>query len=101
MQARGRDSVTGGAEINFGETRKVYLLEFISVEQTKKVKTQKKGLQLKNFHKLLFSSQNFATFYESYSKDQKKGLRPQIFMKSGVSPQKLRKNSSCSQIVRR
>ena len=66
MQARRQDSVTRGAEINFGGAREVYLREFKSVEQTKKVKTlNKKGLQFKNFHKLLFSSQNFATFYES------------------------------------
>ena len=66
MQARRQDSVTRGAEINFGGAREVYLREFKSVEQTKKVKTlKKKGLQFKNFHQLLFSSQNFATFYES------------------------------------
>ena len=39
MQARRQDSVTRGAEINFGEVREVYLSEFKSVDQTKKVKT--------------------------------------------------------------
>ena len=65
MQARRQDSVTRGAEINFGRAREVYLCEFKSMDQTKKVKTKKKGLHFKNFHKLWFSSQNFATFYES------------------------------------
>ena len=63
MQARRQDSVTRGAEINFGGAREVYLREFKSVEQTKKVK--KKGLQFKNFHKLWFSSQNFTIFHKS------------------------------------
>ena len=39
MQARRQDSVTRGAEINFGGAREVYLREFKSVEKTKKVKT--------------------------------------------------------------
>ena len=39
MQAQCRDSVTRGAEMNFGGAREVYLREFKSVEQTKKVKT--------------------------------------------------------------
>ena len=39
MQARRQDSVTRGAEINFGGTQEVYLPEFKSVNQTKKVKT--------------------------------------------------------------
>ena len=63
MLARRQDSVTRGTEINLGGAREVYLREFKSVEQTKKVK--KKGLQFKNFHKLWFSSQNFANFCES------------------------------------
>ena len=42
MQARHQDSATRGAEINFGGAREVYLREFKNVEQTKKVKTQKK-----------------------------------------------------------
>ena len=44
----------------------------------------------------------FAIFHEFLREDQKKkGLRPPSFMKSGVSPQKLRKNSSCSRILGR
>ena len=39
MPARSQDSVTRGAEINFGGAREVYLREFKSVNQTKKVKT--------------------------------------------------------------
>ena len=39
MLARRQDSVTRGAEINFGGARELYLREFKSVEQTKKVKT--------------------------------------------------------------
>ena len=39
MQARRQDSATWGAEINFGGAREVYLREFKSVDQTKKVKT--------------------------------------------------------------
>ena len=62
MQARRQDSVTGGAEINFGGAREVYLCEFESVDQTKKVKTKKQGLRFKNFHKLWFSSQNSCDF---------------------------------------
>ena len=57
IQARRQDSVIGGAEINFGEAQEVYLCEFerntgareiySSVDQTKKVKTKKKGLRPK------------------------------------------------------
>ena len=65
MQARRHDSVTRGTEINFGGAREVYLREFKSVDQTEKGDDIKKGLQFKNFHKLWFSSQNFAIFYES------------------------------------
>ena len=42
MQTRRQDSVTRGAEINFGGAREVYLLEFKNVDQTKNVKTKKK-----------------------------------------------------------
>ena len=42
MQARRKDSVTRGTEINFGGGREVYLSEFKSVNQTKKVNTKKK-----------------------------------------------------------
>ena len=39
MQARRQNSVTRGAEINFGRAREFYLREFKSVDQMKKVKT--------------------------------------------------------------
>ena len=39
MQARRQNSVTRGAEINFGGAEEVYLREFKSVDQMKKVKT--------------------------------------------------------------
>ena len=39
MQARRQDSVTWGVEINFGGARELYLREFKSGDQTKKVKT--------------------------------------------------------------
>ena len=39
MPAPRQDSVTRGAEINFGGAREVYLREFKSMDQTKKVKT--------------------------------------------------------------
>ena len=39
MPAWRQDSATRGAEMNFGGAREVYLHEFKSVEQAKKVKT--------------------------------------------------------------
>ena len=39
MPARRQDCMTRGAEMNFGGAREVYLREFRSVDQTKKVKT--------------------------------------------------------------
>ena len=39
MQARCQDSVTRGAEMNFGGAREVYLRKFKSVDQIKKEKT--------------------------------------------------------------
>ena len=39
MPARCQDSVTRGAEMILGGAREVYLREFKSVDQTKKVKT--------------------------------------------------------------
>ena len=39
MPARCQDSVTRGAEINLGGAREVYLREFKSVDQMKKVTT--------------------------------------------------------------
>ena len=106
VQARRQDSVTGGggAEINFGGAREVYLCEFergtgareiySSVDQTNKVKTIKKRV----FSAKIFTNSGYrlkihAIFHEFLSENQnkKKGLRPRSFMKCGVSPQKLRK----------
>ena len=42
MQARRQNSVTRGAEINFGGAQEVYLREFNSVDQIKKVKAKKR-----------------------------------------------------------
>ena len=63
----------GGAEINCGEVREFFLHEFewgtgareiyLSVDQTNKMKTNKKtGLPCKNFHKFRLSSQNSSDF---------------------------------------
>ena len=56
MQARRQDSATRGAEINFGGAREVYLREFKSVEQTKKVKTLK---EKKVFSSKIFTNSGF------------------------------------------
>ena len=68
----------GGAEINFGGHEEFIFVNsrgaqevYSSVDQTKKVKTKKKVLRFISF------------------------------MKSSVSPQKLRKKSSCSRILGR
>ena len=71
-QARRQDSVTGGSRNKFWGAREVYLCEFergtgareiyFRVNQTNKVKTKKKGLQFKNFHKFWLSSQNSCDF---------------------------------------
>ena len=67
-QAWRQDSVTAGGRSKFWGAREVYLCEFergtgarkiySSVDQTNKVKTEKKDLQFKNFHKFWLSSQN-------------------------------------------
>ena len=74
IQARRQDSVSegGGAELNFGGAREVHLCDFergtgareiySSADQTNKVKTKKKGLQFKTFHKFCLSSQNYCDF---------------------------------------
>ena len=66
MQARRQDSVTGGgAEINFGgRAREVYLCEFESVDQTKKVKTKKKVFSLKISTNFGFHLKILAIFHE-------------------------------------
>ena len=101
-QARLQDSVTGGeAEINLGGAREVYLCEFergmgaceiySSEDQTNKVKTNKKDLQFKKFHKSGYCLKILAFFLEILREDKKKGLRPKSFMKFGVTLQKLQK----------
>ena len=113
IQARRQDSVTGGAEINFGRARAVYLCEFegarevcSSVDQMKNVKTKKKK---KVFCTNIPTNSNcrlkipaiFDEFFSKVQKKKKKSLRPKSFMISDVSQLKLRKNSSCSQILGR
>ena len=83
--------MTGGAEINFGGAREVYLCEFkrgtgaqeiySSEDKTKKVKTKKK--KRKVFSSKIFTNSGYrlkilAIFYKFLSEDQKKGLRPKI-----------------------
>ena len=62
MQARCRDSVTRGAEINFGGAREIYLREFKRVEQTKKVKTLKKRSSVQKFSQTLVFISKFCDF---------------------------------------
>ena len=64
---------------------------YSSVDQTNKVKTNKKDLQFKKFHKSGYVSKFLRFFSKSYVKIKKKGLRSKSFMKFGVTPQKLRK----------
>ena len=69
-QARRQDSVTGGELILGGHEKFIYMNlrghgareVYSSMDQTKKVKTKKKGLQCKNFHKFWLSSQNSCDF---------------------------------------
>ena len=96
LQVRRQDSVTGGAEINFGGARKVYLCEFergtrnLSQSQLneqgedqrfKGIFRPRSGIQA------VFPAEN----RRSPKKLKKKGLHPKTVMKSGVSSQKLRK----------
>ena len=74
IQAWRQDSMTGGGggRNKFGGAREVYLRKFergtraweiySSVDQTNKVKTKKKSLQFKNFHKFWSSSKNSCDF---------------------------------------
>ena len=82
--------------MNSRGAREVYL----SVDQTIKVKTKKKVFSSKistNFGSRL---KILAIFHEFLSEDQKKKVfSAKSFMKYGVSPQKLRRNSSCSRIL--
>ena len=108
----------GGAEINFGGHEKFvyedsrgarghekFVYEdsrgareiYSNVDQTKKVKTKKKSYSVQKFPQILvilLSSQNSCDFPRILTwrtKKKKKGFRPKSFLKSGVSPQKLRK----------
>ena len=73
-QARRQDSMTGGgAEINFGGAREVYLCEFkrgtgaqeiySSVDHTNKVKTKKKRSSVQNFPQILVIVSKFLRFF--------------------------------------
>ena len=64
---------------------------YSSVDQPKKVKTKKKVFSSKIPTNSGCRLKILAIFHEFLSKDKKKGIRPKSFMKSGVSPQILRK----------
>ena len=91
----------GGAKINCGGAREVYLCEFergtgtreiyFSVDQTNKVKTKKKVFSSKISTNFGYRLKFLRFFTNSQAKTKKKGLRSKSFMKYGVSPQKLRK----------
>ena len=66
-----------------------------------KSEDKKKAFSTNIFTNSGYRLKSLAIFHKFLSEDQKKGLRPKGFMKSGVSPQKLCKNSSCSRILRR
>ena len=97
-QARRQDSVTGGAEINFGGAREVYLREFEkgtgareiypSLDQMNEVKT-------KDSKRFSGRNQEFKRFFRpktgNLQKKRKESLHPKNVMKSGVKPKKLRK----------
>ena len=71
-QAQRQDSVTGGAEINFGGAREVYLFEFergtgareiySSMDQTNKVKTKKKRSAFQKFPQIVVIVSKFLQF---------------------------------------
>ena len=83
-QARRQDSVTGGggAKINFGGAREVYLGEFergtgaweiySREDQTNKVKTKKKVFSSKIFTNSGYRLKILAIFHQFLSEDQKK-----------------------------
>ena len=58
---------------------------YSSVDQTNKVKTKKKIFSSKISTNSGYRLKIHAIFDEFLSKDQKKGLRPKSFIKSGVS----------------
>ena len=81
----------GGGEINFGGTRSL-----LECESNKKTENQKQRSSAQTFPQIL------TIFHQFLSENQQKKRSPsQNFLKSGVSPQKLRKNSSCSRILGR
>ena len=99
LHARRQDSVTGGTEINFGGAQEVYLCEiergtgareiYRSLDQMNKVKT-------KNSEGYSGRNQKFKRLFrpktgDLQQKKKKNGLHLKNVMKSGVSPQKLRK----------
>ena len=103
FQARRQDSVIGGGGRNkfgggtgslftliregHGDTRNLF--QCGSNEQSE---DQKKRSSVQQFPQILVIVSKFAIFHEFLSVEQKKrGLRPKSFIKSGVSPQKLRK----------
>ena len=90
MPARRQDSVTRGAEMNFGGAREVYLREFKSEFKSEKGEDVKKKSSVHKFSQTLVFIAKFCDFPRILKrKPKKQGLRPQSFMKSGVSPQKL------------
>ena len=82
MQARHQDSVTGGAEINFGGHEKFIYVNsrgrggtrsLFECGSNEKGEDQKKeGLQYKNFHKFWLPSQNSCKFFTNFEVKTKK-----------------------------
>ena len=85
--------MTGGAEINFGRKREVYLCEFERGTGTREIYPsldQMNKVKIKNSEGFFGRNQKFKQFFQPKTSDlQKKGLHPQNVMKFGVSPQKL------------
>ena len=79
MPARSQDSVTRGAEINFGGAQEVCVKEFKSVDQTKKVKTKKKKVfSSKIFTNFGFHLKILRLFTNPKVKTKKKVLVPKV-----------------------
>ena len=77
MPAQRQDSVTWGAEINFGGAREVYLREFKSVDQTKKVKTKKTK---KVFSSKIFTNSGFHLKILQFSTTPKAKTKKKVFV---------------------
>ena len=92
MPARRQDSVTGGQKWILGEHEK-----FIYVNLRVWIKRKRWRRKKKIFSSKIFTNSGFHLKILRFSTNpkaktkKKKGLRPQRFMKSGVSPEKLRK----------